>query len=347
MAKKGHVAWNKGLTKETDERVNHYSESLKANPKCKENGHLRGISNRGLKRTKKHLEALHEGAKKHSKQFTQEEMKKVVELYLTPMNISQVEKVSGVSTYFISRILNKLNIPRHSKEVKMQLMVEANKNTKLKRYGDPYYTNIEKRNVTLSNKDEIYWENRKEKVKQTCLKKYGVTNVRKAKEIKSKIKETKLEKYGDATYSNRQKAEETCLEKYGVINYSQSSEFINRESKFRKYKIGDIYFDSFPELCVYLYFTEQGFSIERNVDKFEYTFENKIHYCFVDFRIGNRLIEIKSDYLYQNMLIPNTKENEKLKCLLAHNVEIWTSELYDFYINWFTSTEHKIDNYLV
>ena len=76
--KKGHTAWNKGLTKETDERVKKYSESLKANPWCKENGHLRGIANKGLKRTSEHLEALHKGAKGHK--VTEEHKEKLREI---------------------------------------------------------------------------------------------------------------------------------------------------------------------------------------------------------------------------------------------------------------------------
>jgi len=65
----------------------------------------------------------------------------------------------------------------------------------------------------------------KEKVKQTCLKKYGVENPNKCKTVRNKIKETCLEKYGveHANQSKvvRIKTKQTCLERYGVENPNQ------------------------------------------------------------------------------------------------------------------------------
>ena len=58
------------------------------------------------------------------------------------------------------------------------------------------------------------------KIKETCVKKYGVENVMQTEDAKQKIKKTCLKKYGveytTQTLEMKQKSKETCLEKYGV-----------------------------------------------------------------------------------------------------------------------------------
>jgi hypothetical protein len=67
---------------------------------------------------------------------------------------------------------------------------------------------------------------RKEKMKVTCLEKYGVENIFQSQEIKEKMKVTCLEKYGVEHPLQSQKVKEkikaSCLEKYGVENPFQS-----------------------------------------------------------------------------------------------------------------------------
>ena len=67
-----------------------------------------------------------------------------------------------------------------------------------------------------------------EKSKATCLENYGVENVFQNEEIKEKMKAMCLEKYGveNAMQSKeiKEKAKATCLEKYGVENAMQSKE---------------------------------------------------------------------------------------------------------------------------
>lgn len=54
----------------------------------------------------------------------------------------------------------------------------------------------------------------KEKVKQTCLEKYGNECVLQNEDVKNKCKNTKLEKYGHPYYSDREKAKQTKFEHY-------------------------------------------------------------------------------------------------------------------------------------
>lgn len=100
------------------------------------------------------------------------------------------------------------------------------KKTKLKRYGDENYNNVEK--------------NRK-----TCLERYGVESILKLKwihdlatiascsdESKEKIKETKRNWSDEKKKEIRSKSEKTCLENYGVKYYFQTDEFKQHMKKF-------------------------------------------------------------------------------------------------------------------
>lgn len=86
----------------------------------------------------------------------------------------------------------------------------------------------------------------KEKIKKTCLKKYGVTTPFKSEEIKEKIKQTCIEKYGVSNPNKlkevRQKIKQTCVEKYGVDNFFKSKEMIikSKETYKEKYGVDDV-----------------------------------------------------------------------------------------------------------
>ena len=63
-------------------------------------------------------------------------------------------------------------------------------------------------------------KNTRDKIKNTCLKKYGVDNAAKARDIQSKMKNTCLEKYGTknifSSEIGKKKIKETLLKKYGI-----------------------------------------------------------------------------------------------------------------------------------
>ena len=69
------------------------------------------------------------------------------------------------------------------------------------------------------------------KSKQSSLRKYGVDNYSKTKEHKERVKQTCLEKYGREIPFNYDKSKETCLEKYGVDNYFKTKEFIEKRKQ--------------------------------------------------------------------------------------------------------------------
>lgn len=97
----------------------------------------------------------------------------------------------------------------------------------------------------------------KEKIRQTCLERYGVVNgggsdtaIKKIKATKlkhygdekfvnpTKAKQTKLEKYGDENYNNIKQNKQTCLERYGVEFVTQLSEFQEKSCSIMLDKYG-------------------------------------------------------------------------------------------------------------
>ena len=93
-------------------------------------------------------------------------------------------------------------------------------------------------NICAQSSDEI-----KQKIKQTCLEKYGVDNYNKTKESKEKIKQTCLEKYGVEyfwqSYECKEKIKQTCLEKYGVDSPLKSEKIRNKSKQtcLKKYGV--------------------------------------------------------------------------------------------------------------
>lgn len=110
--------------------------------------------------------------------------------------------------------------------------------TSLEKYGtknpSSCKSSIEKRNKTMLatygttstaqfiDYSKIDYDARNEKSKKTNLKKYGVDNVAKSKEVQEKIKKTNLEKYGDIAPSCneviKEKQRQTILNNYGSFS---------------------------------------------------------------------------------------------------------------------------------
>ena len=97
----------------------------------------------------------------------------------------------------------------------------------------------------LTNKEKYNDENytNKEKTKITNLKKYGVDNVFKSKEIKNKIKKTNNKKYGvDYPQQNKtilNKSIETNNKKYNCDRPSQNSTVVEKMKNTKKEKYND------------------------------------------------------------------------------------------------------------
>ena len=87
------------------------------------------------------------------------------------------------------------------------------KQTKLEKYGDENYNNLNQ-------------------IQQTLELKYSASSVgelSKREEFKQKAKNTKLEKYGDENYNNREQNKKTIKSKYGVDHHLQNKLILQKQ----------------------------------------------------------------------------------------------------------------------
>ena len=109
-------------------------------------------------------------------------------------------------------------------------------------------------NICAQSSDEI-----KQKIKQTCLEKYGVDSPLKSKEIRNKCKLTCLEKYGvdnpAKLEENKEKVKQTCLKKYGTISTTQCKEIR----------------DKIKQTCLEKYDVDNPAKLEENKEKVKQT----------------------------------------------------------------------------
>lgn len=170
-----------------------------------------------------------------------------------------------------------------------------------------FKNNLEK----YGKKCTLQVESVNKKARQTCLKKYGAEYAIQSQDIKDKIKQT-------------------CLAKYGVEHFSQTEEF--QKIRQLNYTYNNLSFDSSWELAFYIYYADHNFSITRVPCSFEYAYDNSTHKYFPDFKIQNRLFEIKGAHFFndEGELInsydssKNDKAAAKHKCMLENNVVIIT-----------------------
>ena len=114
---------------------------------------------------------------------------------------------------------NKLNFAKNKEEI-----INKQKQTKLEKYGNENYNNIEKAKITN-------------------LERYGVDNPWKNKEVQSKIRKTMQDRYGKNYYTETNdilnKLKESMQNKYGVDYPAQSNEVYNklRKTNLKKYGV--------------------------------------------------------------------------------------------------------------
>lgn len=195
------------------------------------------------------------------------------------------------------------------------------------------------------------------KIKETIKNKYGSDSYFMTDDFKSKSKQTKLERYGDENYHNfeqtkqtnikkygseyifqtdlwNEKNIETCRKKFGVDYYVQTENI--RNYRFKNIEYDNYIFNSNDEILFYKFCKDNNISlIIHDTYCIEYEFNQKHHLYFPDFRIGDRLIEIKGDHFFDidgNLINPFTDDEEtqslykaKQECMLQNNVLVLKS----------------------
>ena len=179
-------------------------------------------------------------------------------------------------------------VSRHHHDERMRRdnakMVAACRATKLKNHGDATYNNIEK-------------------AKETCLSKYGATNVSLVPEIVEHI----FDDYEKRT---------------GFKNPSHNPAVISKMHA-RYYYDGER-FDSSWELAYYIWLKDHNIPFEFHIDPIDYSYKGKRHRYFPDFKVKNELVEIKGPQLLKLMQESNSLDNAKYHCMIDHNVKIIT-----------------------
>lgn len=149
-----------------------------------------------------------------------------------------------------------------------------------------------------------------EKRKQTCLTRYGVDSSGKLPQSLG----AGLKAY---------------YKKTGLLNPAHD-EALQRKGR-QKYEYNNITFDSSWELCYYIWLKDNNIPfIYHPKIKFEYTFNNKVHYYFVDFWVNGIYQELKGPQFFDefnNFINPYDRSldeqyKEKYNCMLNNNIEI-------------------------
>lgn len=319
------------------------------------------------------------------KRFKENEELAIIEFYLTPETLSTTANFFHRKNNTIKKILKKYNIPLHTDQVNTEIQQNKRKKTCLEKYGVESYTKTTEfksfmqdnyeihRLKTIETCQEHYGVDNPhqvkeviEKTKLTNIQKYGVENVFQSEAIKEKSKKTNLERYG-VEYNLqadifKQKANETKLARYGRTDIGQfgSEEHTNAMiakygSKTFKgascYQYDNLFFDSFPELAVYIYAIDHNIPIIREPIKFPFKYNNKEYNYIPDFKYNNFYLEIKGsqflkeDGSWQNIFDHNQDDifEAKHQCAIRNNVVIWYEDDYKFALDYFNSKYKKED----
>lgn len=140
---------------------------------------------------------------------------------------------------------------------------------------------------------------------------------------------------------------DTIYQKTGikVTNPSQLPQVKKKIAQNRKnkrifstnYKYNNIIFDSSYELCYYIWLSDNGIYFEYQPQNcsFVYEYEGEIHTYFPDFKIGDRIVEIKGLHFFKNhdinevMINPYNRKYDGLveakhQCMIKNGIELLT-----------------------
>lgn len=180
--------------------------------------------------------------------------------------------------------LNTYGVPDYSQSEEFKKKI---RDTNTKRYGTPYY----------SQTSEF-----KEKIRNTSREKYGVDSYFQSKEFSKKSHDFYQTHFGVDCYSQTKEAQ-----KYHRVCYKISAEDLKSlhiDSSALTSK--NFQFSSSWELIFWMYHVLGNIPIECISQGIEYSVEDKIHYYFPDFKIGDQYYEIKGDqFLDKNGSLKN------------------------------------------
>ena len=179
--------------------------------------------------------------------FSEEELKEIINYYLTPHTLKDTVKAMEISSVnVLRRILRENNIALHDKTISRKLAQEHSIATCLNKYGveNPSQCQavIDKRKETNLARygAETFMQSAefREKAKQTMQQKYGVDYTMQSDDLKDKIELTNLNKYGcinpQQNLQVQDKTKQTNLQRYGVEYLAQNKEISNKQQETYK-----------------------------------------------------------------------------------------------------------------
>jgi len=207
--------------------------------------------------------------------------------------------------------------------------------TSLKNFGVKYHTELQEEKDKLSKiLKNVYSENGDKIIKNriiTNLDKYGVESATQLQETQNKKFETNLDRYGVKNPIQnkdiKEKIKQTNLNRYGVENAMQNATVFDRQQK-ASYKLKDYIFPSGKIEKIQGYeswtldlllktFDEDDIVINnikmsRIIGKIDYSLKNKKHIYYPDIYIKsiNKIIEVKSEYTYDNQRSKNLAKRQ-------------------------------------
>jgi hypothetical protein len=179
------------------------------------------------------------------------------------------------------------------------------------------------------NRSEEETKLRKEKIKQTCLERYGAEHYFSAPEVREKVTNSFLNRYGVDNPSKldsiKAKKEETCLKNHGVKNPSQDSKIHSKKSKTARNKLlitetgKTFHFEGYEDRAIRTLLEDHHehdilvhSEIEEEIGKIRYTLNDRQHVYHPDIYIKSqhKIVEVKSTYWYKKHLQRNLKKKE-------------------------------------
>ena len=163
---------------------------------------------------------------------------------------------------------------------------------------------------------------------KTNLERYGSISPFGNKGIQDKAKQSFIDKYGvDNPFKVKDLVKNAVLDRYGVPSTACLPEVRAKQVKNGKNHLAKDgkRFDSSWEVIVYNYCLDNNLSIQTQIP-IEYIYNDEKHITFIDFKINDRLYEVKGNHLLEGVFdsknpIPS---NAKLDLYKEYNVSIIT-----------------------
>lgn len=235
----------------------------------------------------------------------------------TPINILIKFIINDITEYPICKICGK-PVMLHNKKLRLLDVcskecgyvnrVRLTKESNMIKYGTDSTNRLDsikiKQQISLEKKygykSYTQTEEFKNKSKKTKLEKYGYEYFNNM----TKNKNTKLELHGDENYNNHNKFIETCMDRYGVSHVMKNKDiFYKQQSCYGSNRYKHLYYRGSYELH-FIKEYEKHFDINtlQNCFPIKYVYKNENKIYFPDFIISNKnkIIEIKSDWTYNN-----------------------------------------------